>query len=293
LTNQLLYAASNRARALLRQGFAHYLPPAVIDRLVESDALPSLGGELREISVLFTDVAGFTNFSEGRDPAELATITNQYLEGVSHAILAHEGLVNAFMGDGVLAFFGAPQPQPDHADRAVAAALAIDRFAENFRREQNARRINFGHTRIGIHSGEAFVGNIGSSRRLQYTALGDMLNTGSRLEGLNKVIGSRICASLEVVEKCTRHRFRPVGGFIVKGRHAATQVFTPIDPEHDSLEWIARYEAAFRMLERCDETARGRFAELHDDNPDDPCVNFHYHRLGRGEVGAVIEMQEK
>jgi adenylate cyclase len=293
LTNQLLYAASNRSRAVLRQAFEHYLPRSVIDQLVKSDRAPSLEGELREISVLFTDVAGFTNFSEARDPAELANITNQYLEGVSSAILAHEGLVNAFMGDGVLAFFGAPQAQPDHADRAVSAALAIDRFAESFSKEQNGRGINFGHTRIGIHTGIAFVGNIGSSRRLQYTALGDMLNTGSRLEGLNKAIGSRVCVSLEVVAKCTQHRFRPVGDFIVKGRTTPTQVYTPVDPECDSPEWIARYDAAFHRLAMHDDAARDLFATLHADNPDDPCVSFHYDRLGRGEVGTMIEMQEK
>ena len=162
LTNQLLHAASNRARAQLRQSFERYLPPAVIDRMVRADALPSLGGERREISVLFTDVAGFTTFSEARDPVELADITNQYLEGVCAAIFAHEGLVNAFMGDGVLAIFGAPQQQADHADRAVAAALAIDRFAEEFRMDQQSRGINFGHTRIGVHTGKAFVGNIGT-----------------------------------------------------------------------------------------------------------------------------------
>jgi adenylate cyclase len=196
--------------------------------MVRAHTLPALGGERREISVLFTDVAGFTTFSEARDPVELADITNQYLEGVCAAIFAHEGLVNAFMGDGVLAFFGAPQEQPDHADRAVAAAaLAIDRFAEDFRAGQQRRGVAFGHTRIGVHTGFAFVSNIGTRQRLQYTALGDMLNTGSRLEGLNKVIGSRVCVSRDVAAKCRRHRFRRVGDFIVKGRTAATPVMCP------------------------------------------------------------------
>jgi adenylate cyclase len=293
LTNQLLHAASNRARAQLRQSFERYLPPAVIDRMVRANALPSLGGERREISVLFTDVAGFTTFSEARDPVELADITNQYLEGVCAAIFAHEGLVNAFMGDGVLAFFGAPQQQPDHADRAVAAALAIDRFAEAFRMEQQSRGVNFGHTRVGVHTGFAFVGNIGSRRRLQYTALGDMLNTGSRLEGLNKAIGSRVCVSRDVTAKCRQHRFRRVGDFIVKGRTAATEVYVPIDPERERPEWIARYEAAFRALEDQLPEAAERFAELHREDPADPCVAFHRARLAEGEVGTLIEMHEK
>lgn len=293
LTNQLLYRATNRARAMIRQAFEHYLPRPIIDQLVKNDNLLSLDGELRDITVLFSDVANFTTFSEGRDPAELAAITNAYLEGVSQSILDNHGMVNAFMGDGVLAFFGAPLAQPDHADRAVDAALAIDRFAAAFCAEQRARGVAFGHTRIGLHAGEAFVGNIGSSLRLQYTALGDMLNTGSRLEGLNKAIGSRVCVSQGVVERCERHRFRPVGGFILKGKTAPTQVFAPVDPKRDDLPWVARYEAAFRMLEAGDDRARGLFAELRRDRPDDPCVNYHLQRMSRGESGTTIEMLEK
>jgi adenylate cyclase len=293
LTNQLLYAASNRARARLRQSFEHYLPPAVIDKLVKSDSLPELGGERREISVLFTDVAGFTTFSEGRDPAELAEITNRYFDGVCAAVFANEGLVNAFLGDGVLAFFGAPQPQPDHADRAVAAALAIARFTDGFSREQQARGIGFGHTRVGIHTGIAFVGNVGAQQRLQYTALGDILNTASRLEGLNKAIGTRICVSRDVTEKCREHRFRPVGAFIVKGRRGATEVFTPVDPQRTRPDALALYQAAYRSLETEAPEAAAQFGALYRDDPDDPCVAFHYRRLSDGERGVLIEMHEK
>jgi adenylate cyclase len=94
--------------------------------------------------------------------------------------------------------------------------------------KQEARGIHFGHTRIGVHTGIAMVGNVGTRSRLKYSALGDMLNTGSRLEGLNKTIGTRICVSGEIVGKAQRHRFRPIGSFVVKGRHAATDVFEPL-----------------------------------------------------------------
>jgi adenylate cyclase len=293
LTNQLLYAATNRARARLRESFERYLPPAVIERLVDADTLPELGGERREISVLFTDVASFTTFSEGRDPQELAEIANQYFDGVCGAVFAQEGNVNSFMGDGVLAFFGAPQAQPDHADRAVAAALGINRFAEQFSRDQNARGVNFGHTRVGIHTGIAFVGNVGAKQSMKYTALGDMLNTGSRLEGLNKAIGSRICASLDIVEKCRTQRFRPVGDFIVKGRQGATPIFVPIDPERESPEALAAYDNAYHVLVTGTGDALARFTKLHRENPDDPIAAFHYHRLCEGEVGTLVEMHEK
>jgi adenylate cyclase len=218
LTNRVMHAASNRTRALLRKSFEHYLPAAVIAQMLASEALPKLGGERREISVLFTDVAGFTTLSETIEPEFLATICNDYFDGVCAAIFEQGGMVNEFIGDAVLAFFGAPHEQPDHADRAVSAALGIDAFACRFSAEQQARGICFGHTRIGVHTGIAIVGNVGTRSRLKYSALGDMLNTGSRLEGLNKTIGTRICVSGEIVRNARRHRFRPIGSFVVKGR---------------------------------------------------------------------------
>jgi adenylate cyclase len=293
LTNQLLHAAANRARARLRKSFEHYLPAAVIGQMVDADALPTLGGERREISVIFTDVAGFTTFSEGRDPEVLATIVNAYFDGLCAAVFKHGGLVNAFLGDGMLAFFGAPLPQPDHADRAIAAAFEIEAFAEKFSVEQNARGIAFGHTRVGVHSGFAFVGNVGARERLQYTALGDMLNTASRLEGLNKAIGTRICASSETAKKCQNYQFRPVGAFIVKGRHDPTDVFAPIDPQRYPSEWIRRYELAFCELQAQPLEAAQLFAALYGEDPEDPCVSFHHQRLIAGESGTVIEMHEK
>ena len=293
LTNQLLHAASNRARARLRRNFEHYLPPAVIAQMVESDTLPKLGGERREISVLFTDVAGYTTFSEGRDPEDLTLITNEYFEGVCAAIFAEGGLVNAFAGDGVLAFFGAPHWQPDHADRAVNAALRVDAFASRFSAEKKASGVDFGHTRIGVHCGIAMLGNVGSRARLTYSALGDMLNTGSRLEGLNKTIGTRICVSGEIVKKAQRLHFRPIGAFVVKGRHEPTYIFEPVDPQRLGADRLARYEVAFRALEGGHPEAAQLIDDLYHEDPEDPCISFHRHRLHAGEGGTLIVMMEK
>ena len=159
--------------------------------------------------------------------------------------------------------------------------------------EQNARGIEFGHTRIGLHCGFVFVGNVGARNRLQYTALGDVLNTASRLEGLNKAIGSRICASSDIADKCRNYQFRPIGAFIVKGRTESTEVFAPIDPQRHRPEWISRYEFAFRQLEARTAEAAEHFAELYSEDPEDPCVAFHHRRLMEGETGALIEMHDK
>ena len=129
--------------------------------------------------------------------------------------------MNDFIGDGLVVLFGAPMHQPDHAERAVAAALAMDEAGQRFSAELAARGIEWGHTRIGVHTGMALVGNIGTRGKLKYGALGDTLNTASRVEGLNKYIGSHVAVSGETAAQCRRHTFRPVADIIVKGRKNA------------------------------------------------------------------------
>jgi adenylate cyclase len=293
LTNRVMHAASNRRRALLRKGFEHYLPPAVIAQIVSSERLPKMGAERREISVLFCDVAGFTTLAESMPPECPAAICSDYFEGVWMAISEHGGTVTEFLGDGVVAFFGAPNQQPDHADRAVSAALEIDHFACRFSTEQKSRGVEFGHTRIGVHTGTAMVGNIGARARLKWGALGDVLNTGGRLDTLNKTIGTRICVSGDAVRKGQRHHFRPIGAFVVKGRREATEVFEPADPRCNDPDWADRYGVAFRLLEAGKPEAAELFDALYREKPDDACVAFHHRRLVAGETGALIIMTEK
>jgi adenylate cyclase len=293
LTNLMLHAATNRERSRLRRSFEHYLPAAIISEMVASRALPRIGGERREISVIFTDIANFTTLSETMDPEELAALLNQYFAGACGAVFGQGAYVYEFIGDAILAFFNAPHDQPDHADRAVDAALALDAFAFGFREAQLKQGRDFGITRVGVHTGVALVGNIGTPDRLKYTALGDMLNTGSRLEGLNKIIGTRVCVSGDTVHKSERHRFRRIGEFVVKGRHGAVSVFAPLSPESGTIDQLERYQAALDALDAGDPDAGELFAALHRDFPDDPCVAFHHRRLAGGEIGALIVMAEK
>jgi adenylate cyclase len=293
LTNRVLYAASNRERARLRRSFEHYLPPSIIDDMVATRSLPKVGGERREISVIFTDIANFTTFSESMEPEALAAVLNEYFTGACGAVFDQGGLVYEFIGDAILAFFGAPHDQPDHADRAVEAALALDAFAYPFCLAQRERGLEFGITRIGVHTGIALVGNIGTPTRLKYTALGDMLNTGSRLEGLNKVIGTRICVSGDTVRRCRRHSFRPIADFVVKGRHGTVAVFSPIELLTTSCAPAAEYQAAFDELAAGKPEAADHFAAMHRQYPADPCAAFHHRRLTQGEESTLIVMTEK
>ena len=287
----VLHGVGIRERLRLRRSFEHYLDPRIIEDLLAAESLPSFGGERREVSVMFTDIAGFTTLAETLPAEQIAALLRDYFDGVCAAILECGGLVSVFHGDGLQVLFGAPRRQDDHADRAVEAALRIDAFATGFSDRQQGCGVPFGMTRIGVHTATALVGNVGTRARLNYGAVGDMVNTAARLETLNKRVGTRIAVSGETARRCARHRFRPVGEFVLRGRREALAVATPltladtVDPQH-----VVRYEAAYDALRAGHPDAGAMFQAL---GPDDPCAVFHHARLACGEVGACIVMKEK
>lgn len=161
-----------------RRLFERMVSPAVIEQL-DADSL-QLGGQRREITVLFADLRGFTSFSETSQPEELVSVLNCYLAAAAEAVLKEEGTVDKFLGDAVMAWFNAPVPQPDHALRAVRAALAIREIVNRFHQEmQTTAPLSFG---IGIHVGDAILGLIGSEKRMDYTAIGDSVNIAKRVQ---------------------------------------------------------------------------------------------------------------
>jgi adenylate cyclase len=287
-------AIADKDKRRLRQMFARYLSSELVDQMVASDRLPQLGGERREMSFLFTDVAGFTSLAERMDPGVLAPILNLYLDGACAVIKQNGGMVNEFIGDAILAFFGAPQDQPDHAARAVACARALDVFAEEFRRRQQADDVPFGRTRIGVHTGAVFVGNVGSdSVKMKYSALGDVVNTASRLEGLNKFFNTRAIISGDTLARCAEDRVRPLGRFVLKGRQDPIDVFELVEEPRSGSAEIARYRAAYRLLDDGDPRAEAAFSALAADQPDDGCVALHLERLRAGARDSLVIMTEK
>ena len=290
--NFVMHSIGSRERTQLRRSFESYLDPRIISQMMQGDTLPSFGGEHREITAIFTDISGFTTMAETMDAATVANLLGEYFGVLTDVVVKNGGLVTDFIGDGLLVLFGAPMHQPDHADRAVATALAMDEAAQRFNAELAARGIQWGHTRIGVHTGMALVGNIGTRGKLKYSALGDTLNTASRVEGLNKYIGSRIAVTGETAAQCQHRTFRPVGNVILMGRKSAMPILAPVSPT-DPPALLARYAEAYAALSQEEPEAAALFAALHRDFPADSATAFHVRRMAAGENGVLVVMQEK
>jgi class 3 adenylate cyclase len=221
----LRLGVADREKRFLRHAFGLYLAPDVIDRMTSSGALPTLGGETREVTMLFSDVVGFSTLSEAMKPEEIVSLMNGYLTSMSEAIERAGGFVDKYVGDAIVAIFGAPVRSADHAIEAVAAALDCQRRLEAINRD---RASPIQH-RIGLNTGEALIGNIGSRRRFNYTAFGDNVNLASRLEQVNTSFGSSILAAESVVTATgAAFVWREIDTIRVRGRSAPVTVFEPL-----------------------------------------------------------------
>lgn len=176
----------------VRRAFEFYLSPRVIEELLKDPQKLSLGGEKRQITIMFSDIRGFTSLAEGLTPEELGKLLNEYLTQMTGIVLGSDGVLDKYIGDAIMAFWGAPFDQPHHAERAARTALRMIEVLDQYNREKKwpaGREINIG---IGLNTGEAVVGNMGAVKRFDYTVIGDAVNLGSRAESLNKQYGTRI-----------------------------------------------------------------------------------------------------
>jgi adenylate cyclase len=209
-----------RERRRLRQLFGRYVSDEVVEKIMASGKRPDLSGEALRISVLFSDIRNFTTISERLSPRQVVEMLNAYFTQVCEPILEQGGTVDKFIGDAVMAIFGSPVPNPDHARRALQAALDIAALAQEFRTwmQDHFAEVDLPDFRVGIglHTGEAIVGSIGSPKRLEFTSIGDTINTASRLEGLSKELGWIIVASSDII--------KAAGPGVVLGRSANRQV---------------------------------------------------------------------
>ena len=278
----LQHSWESRSRAHLDNAFRHYVPPQVIDQMLDDPSLLRLGGERRTLTVLFSDIEGFTSLSERNDPSQVVAFLNQFLEDMGNIIIGRGGTIDKYVGDAIVAFWNAPLDCPDHAARAVLAALDCQQLLA---KRQQAYRDLLPETirmRIGLCTGQAVVGNLGSAHRFNYTAIGDCVNTASRLEGANKAIGSTILASEATRAAGGAACFREVGDLKLDGKEQPMRVFQalPGKPSERELEVFARGLAAWRMGEMA--AAQKLFEEL----PADPVAVRYADRSRRAMAGA-------
>ena len=205
---------AERARAQL----ARYFSPSLADLLAADAERINLDAQWRDITSMFTDIASFTTLAELLPPDTMGPLMNEYLTGMTKIVFEHAGTLMNIVGDALIMMFGAPTDQPDHAERAVACALAMDAYAERFRERWGDRGVAVGVTRIGINSGPALVGNFGGGQFFNYAAYGDTLSIAARLEAANKQLGTRICVSDSVVQRIPGFGGRPVGIVLLRGR---------------------------------------------------------------------------
>jgi adenylate cyclase len=219
-------------RERVRDIFSRFVPEPVVDDVLKNvDEDLRLGGELQVVTVLFSDVRGFTTFSETREPDEVIEILNRYLTSMTDVILRHGGTLVAFMGDGIMAVFGAPIPMDDHADRAYAAARemagpALTEFNDWLREQEKGDGFRIG---VGLNSGAVMAGNVGSEKRLEYTVIGDTTNTASRIEGMTKGTPHMIMLSDSTKMMMVRETpdLEPMDAMQLRGRQAKVVIWAP------------------------------------------------------------------
>jgi len=251
------FMVSDRARRKIQRAFGYYLPPTIVQQMVENDSVPELGGETREVSIYFSDIAGFTSACEGMSAAETVRAMNVYFEAVTEVIEAHAGCICMYMGDAVVAMFGAPLDDPEHARHAVAAALAVRQRAETLGTDLRLKSGTDLHIRTGIATGSAVIGNIGSARRYNYTAMGDTVNLAARLESANKFYGTSILISDTTMSQLGQAVVaRPIERVRVQGRDAPVELYEPIGnrseltgPETANIE---RFEKVAKLRDQHD-----------------------------------------
>ena len=248
------FAITDRDKRQLRKSFSLYLAAPVVDRLVDQNERPQLGGETRELTVWFSDIASYSSLAEGLSPTDLVAFLNTYLSAMTDIVEENVGFVDKYIGDAIVAVFGAPLLEPiPHAISAVQTALQCQKKLAEMQGEFGLPGAPTVAARIGINSGEMLVGNIGSRKRFNYTVMGDAVNLAARLEGVNKVYGTSTLVSDRTVELCQgAFEFREIDRIRVVGRDTPVTIYEPlgapetVDP--DTRKLVSTYSEALELF---------------------------------------------
>ncbi len=278
---------TGRERRFIKKAFSRYVPEQVVNTLLAKPGILKLGGEERDMTVLFSDLASFTSISERLAVKELVYILNQYLTAMTEIVLAHGGIIDKYEGDAIMAEFGTPVPLLNHADRAVSTALAMQGKLNEMRAEWIEQGLPELSCRIGINTGTMMVGNMGSDQVFDYTVIGDAVNLASRLEGANKQYNTNLMISEFTLEGLTQGMFktRLLDVIKVKGKNEAVKVYEvygegsdPLSLEHERYYTI--YQEAFEtFLGRDFAAAQKRFEKALALRPEDPASKWMIERI--------------
>jgi adenylate cyclase len=268
------FFSEEREKKRVHGAFQQYVAPSIIHQLLERPELLRLGGEEQELTAMFTDIRNFTSISEGLPPHDLVELLNEHFSEMTDLIFQYWGTLDKYIGDSMMAFWGAPYPQPDHAARACRAALAMLRslgVAQERQRAQGKPPLDIG---IGVHTGPMLVGNMGSRRRFNFTIMGDNVNLASRLENLNKTYRTHLIISESTYQMVQQEMLgRELDSIRVKGRLRPVKIYELLGPaagNSEQREFAGQFHAALETYRAASwETAIGLFGELLRDHPDD------------------------
>jgi adenylate cyclase len=277
------YLAEGRQKRMIRRAFQYYLHPTVVDQVSQNPQLLKLGGESRELTVLFTDIRSFTMIAEGLSPEALVHLLNEYLTIMTRVVFRHNGLLDKYIGDGLMAVYGAPLYDPDHAYQACRSALEMMEELRALQERWASQGLPFLNIGIGINTAIMVVGNMGSELRFDYTVMGDGVNLASRLEGANKEYGTNIIVG-ESTREQVRDRIatRALDIIRVRGKAQPTRIFEPLGVpplSPDRAAMIQQFEAGLRAygVQRWEDAIQ-RFQQVLEAVPGDPPSRLYIQR---------------
>jgi adenylate cyclase len=280
----VVFIAEQQRKGEIRRAFALYVSPEVVDHVLAHPERLALGGERREVTMLFTDLEGFTPLTERLGAEQVAKILNMHFSRATAIVKRHGGTVNRFIGDAIMAMWGAPVEDPRQSVNACLAACEVQRDMVELRKELVRQGLPEIRTRIGIHTCMAVIGNLGSADRFDYTAIGDGVNLAARLEGVNKLYGTGILVSGETVAQVDGAvPMRLVDRVIVKGKSEPVEIYTPCDDTAIN-EMTARGVTAYRA--RRWEESELVWREILKRHPDDRIATLYAERIGRCRIAS-------
>ena len=275
------YFTAEREKRQIKNAFQHYVPVAVVDQILHNIDNLGLGGEKRELTVLFSDIRGFTGIAEGLSPEALVQLLNDYLTQMTDKVFQHDGLLDKYIGDAIMAVYGAPIPHPQHARLACRTAVDMMQELRRLQAEWKQRGLPGMDIGIGINTGPMVVGNMGSKTRFDYTVIGDAVNLGARIEALNKQYGTHILIS-EFTYHQVKDEFpqaREIDVTTVRGRSEPVRLYElMLAEDYPHLDWLPEFARAYELFRADLRTQARTVFKMLAENYGDPVSHYYVER---------------